>query len=219
MKYWFFGSSSLYAKYIITELENAGHTVIKFGRHNVDYTDPNKFLDSIDLNNLPDRIFFNANIQSAELDYTKNLSDQKETFDKFVESWKIGFWFKLSLLKYLENKMKGTFVFSTSTIMFDRLNFKECILYKILRSSEQQLIYSIGGKDKDFIVAGCCVSNMNDSNKKDYAKFVSNHLLTDGFNDNAIWTIADGKKVMHKMLLDWPTHIKFMNNGWNYLDE
>jgi len=111
MKYWFFGASSEYAKYIIADLEAAGHEVIKFGRHNVDYSKPEEFIESIKNKELPDRIFFNANIQGADFDYTRPLIEQKDTYDNFINSWRIGFWFKLTLLKYLENKMKGTFYF------------------------------------------------------------------------------------------------------------
>jgi len=218
MKYWIFGSSSIYAKYLITDLELAGHTVIKYGRHNVDYKNPAEFIRNINLSELPDRIFFNANIQEKDFDYSIDIIDQKQTFDEFIENWKLGFWFKLCLLKYLEGKMKGVFIFSTSTIAFDRLKFKDCILYKILRSSEQQLIQSIGGTETGLVVAGCCVSDMNNKNKKTYAKLISEHLLADGFNDNAIWTVVDSNR-MHKMLFDWGTHMQFMEKGWNYLDE
>ena len=169
MKYWFFGASSDYAKYIIDDLEAAGHEVTKFGRHNVDYADPVKFIESIQNIELPDRIFFNANIQGIDFDYSRPLIEQKETYDAFIDSWRIGFWFKLTLLKYLENKMKGTFIFSTSTIAYEK-DFPNCILYRILRSSEQQLIFTIGGKEKGFIVAGACISDMTQDKKQKYAK-------------------------------------------------
>lgn len=215
MKYWFFGASSEYAKYIISDLESAGHEVIKFGRHNVDYSKPEDFIESIKNLELPDRVFFNANIQGNDFDYSKPISDQKDVYDAFINSWRVGFWFKLVLLKYLENKMKGTFVFSTSSISYDKSTFPDTILYRILRSSEQQLIFTIGGKEKGLIVAGCCVSDMNLTNKKHYAKLVSNHLLDDGFNDNHIWSIASGE-YMHKVIMDWNQHIQFMDNGWYY---
>jgi len=80
MKYWFFGASSEYAKYIINDLEAAGHEVIKFGRHNVDYSKPDDFIESIKGQELPDRIFFNANIQGIDFDYSRPLIEQKETY-------------------------------------------------------------------------------------------------------------------------------------------
>ena len=214
MKYWFFGASSEYAKYIIADLEHAGHEVIKFGRHNVDYSKPEEFIESIKNTELPDRIFFNANMQGTEFDYTRPLIEQKITYDNFIDLWKIGFWFKLTLLKYLENKMKGTFIFSTSTIAYER-EFPDCLLYRILRSSEQQLIFTIGGREKGFIVAGACLGNMTHEKKQQYAKLVSNHLLADGFIDNDIWSVAGGE-YMHRVIMDWKQHIKFMDQGWDY---
>ena len=214
MKYWFFGASSEYAKYIIADLEAAGHEIIKFGRHNVDYSKPEEFIESIKNKELPDRIFFNANIQGADFDYTRPLIEQKDTYDNFINSWRIGFWFKLTLLKYLENKMKGTFIFSTSTIAYEK-DFPDCILYRLLRSSEQQLIFTIGGKDKGLIVAGACISDMTQEKKQKYAKLISDHLLNDGFNNNDIWSVAGGE-YMHRVIMRWKQHSKFMDQGWDY---
>ena len=215
MKYWFFGASSEYASYIIEDLASAGHEVIKFGRHNVDYSKPEEFINSINTNELPDRVFFNANIQSSDFDYTKPLAEQKETYNTFMHTWKVGFWFKLLLLKYLEDKMNGTFVFSTSSIAYDKSTFPDTILYRLLRGSEQQLIFTIGGKDKGLTVAGCCVSDMSLTTKKKYAKLVASHLLKDGFDDNQIWSVVKGE-YMHKVVMDWQQHIEFMDNGWYY---
>jgi hypothetical protein len=215
MKYWFFGASSEYAGYIIEDLEAAGHEVIKFGRHNVNYSKPEEFIESIKNLELPDRVFFNANIQGDEFDYTKDIIDQREVYENFIASWKVGFWFKLVLLKYLEKHMNGVFIFSTSAIAYDRSTFPDTILYRILRASEQQLIFTIGGKDTNLIVAGCCISDMDLTKKKKYAKIVSKHLLADGFNENHIWTIAGGE-YMHKIIMDWKQHIQFMDNGLDY---
>lgn len=218
MKYWFFGASSEYAGYIIEDLESAGHEVIKFGRHNVDYNSPEDFIKSIEGMDLPDRVFFNANIQDRDFDYSKNIIEQRDVYEKFIASWKIGFWFKLVLLKYLENKMNGVFIFSTSAIAYDKSTFPDTILYRILRGSEQQLIFTIGGKHKNLIVAGCCVSDMSLTTKKKYAKVVSNHLLTDGFNDNHIWSIGgdDDNKGLYKVIMDWKQHSVFAKNGLVY---
>ena len=210
MKYWFFGASSEYASYIIEDLESAGHEVIRFGRHNVDYNKPEEFINSIDTKELPDRVFFNANIQSSDFDYTKPLAEQKETYDRFIETWSVGFWFKSLLLKYLEDKMIGTFVFSTSSIAYDRSKFPDTILYRVLRGSEQQLIFTTGGKDKGLTVAGCCVSNMSAATKKKYAKLVAGHLLKDAFDDNEIWSVVDGE-YMHKLGQPYNT---FTKNNW-----
>ena len=85
MKYWFFGASSEYASYIIEDLESAGHEVIKFGRHNVDYSKPEEFINSINTNELPDRVFFNANIflldeqKPIEIDVRGKLKTAKIT--------------------------------------------------------------------------------------------------------------------------------------------
>ena len=206
MKYWFFGASSEYASYIIEDLKSAGHEVIRFGRHNVDYNKPEEFINSISTEELPDRVFFNANIQSSDFDYTKPLAEQKETYDRFIQNWTVGFWFKLSLLKYLEDKMSGTFVFSTSSIAYDRSRFPDTILYRLLRGSEQQLIFTMGGKDTGLTVAGCCVSDMSPTTKKKYAKLVSSHLLKDGFDENQIWSIVRGE-YMHKMETDLRPHL------------
>lgn len=216
MKYWFFGASSAYAKYIIDDLEAAGHEVIKFGRHNVDYSKPDEFIESIKGQELPDRIFFNANIQGLDFDYNKPIIDQKDAYDAFIDSWRVGFWFKLTLLKYLENKMKGTFIFSTSSIAYEKeKDFPNCILYRILRSSEQQLIFTIGGKNTGFIVAGACISDMTEEKKEKYAKLVSAHLLADGFTDNDIWSVAGGE-YLHRVIMSWKQHSKFMDQGWDY---
>lgn len=215
MKYWFFGASSEYAGYIIEDLEAAGHEVIKFGRHNVNYSKPEEFIESIKNLELPDRVFFNANIQGDEFDYTKAIINQREVYENFIASWKVGFWFKLVLLKHLEKHMNGVFIFSTSAIAYDRSTFPDTILYRILRASEQQLIFTIGGKDTNLIVAGCCISDMDLTKKKKYAKIVSKHLLADGFNENHIWTIAGGE-YMHKIIMDWKQHIQFMDNGLDY---
>ena len=212
MKYWFFGASSEYASYIIEDLESAGHEVIRFGRHNVDYNKPEEFINSIDPNELPDRVFFNANIQGSDFDYTKPLAEQKETYDKFIESWTVSFWFKLSLLKYLEDKMSGTFIFSTSSIAYDKSIFPDTILYRLLRGSEQQLIFTTGGKDKKLTVAGCCVSDMSPTTKKKYAKLVADHLLKDGFDDNEIWSVVRGE-YMYKMEMYFRPHT-FPKNDW-----
>ena len=212
MKYWFFGASSEYASYIIEDLKSAGHEVIRFGRHNVDYNKPEEFINSISTEELPDRVFFNANIQSSDFDYTKPLAEQKETYDRFIQNWTVGFWFKLSLLKYLEDKMSGTFVFSTSSIAYDRSRFPDTILYRLLRGSEQQLIFTMGGKGTGLTVAGCCVSDMSPTTKKKYAKLVSSHLLKDGFDENQIWSVVRGE-YMHRMETDLRPHI-FTKNDW-----
>lgn len=215
MKYWFFGASSDYASYIIEDLTAAGHEVIKFGRHNVDYTKPEEFIEHIKGYEFPDCIFFNANIQSDDFDYSKPIIEQKVVYDRFIDTWQTGFWFKLVLLKYLQGKMRGTFIFSTSSIAYDNSTFPDTILYRMLRSSEQQLIYTMGGRDTGLVVAGCCVSNMSLTNKKTYAKLVTTHLLNDGFNENHIWSVVDGQ-YMYKVIMDWKQHTKFMDNGWDY---
>lgn len=218
MNFWIFGCSSTYAQYIIENIKDANHSITTFSKDVVNYDNPEGFIESIKNIELPDIIFFNANIQSDDFNYEQPIIDQKETFNCFINTWKKGFWFKLCLLKYLENKMKGTFVFSTSSIPYDKLTYSDCILYRILRSSEQQLIYSIGGKDTGLTVAGCCVSDMNETNKKTYAKLVSDHLINKKFNDNNIWSIVGGQ-YMHKMIMSWEDHKTFIDKGWEYHNE
>jgi hypothetical protein len=209
--WWVFGNTSEYAKHIIGHLTSHGHEIVEtFNRSNTDYSDPASFLEKIKNKTLPDRIFFNANIQHPDFDYNTLIIDQKDLYDEWVANWQLGFWFKLNLVKYLEHKMKGVFIFSSSSIALEQQQHRDCILYRILRASEQQLMYSIGGSQTPLTVCGACIGNMEDDTKQHYAELIANHMIEDKFQKNGIYSVSTAKGI---------PEVKFKNPGVPYTYE
>jgi len=204
--WWVFGDTSEYAGHIINRLEQNDNTVVeRFNRSNTDYSNPAGFLDDIENKELPDRIFFNANIQANDFDYGKPIVDQYETYRAWLEQFQIGFWFKLNLLEYLKDKMNGVFIFSSSGIALDQTINKDCKLYRLLRASELQLMYTYHGHD-NFVVCGACVSDMTNETKEHYASIVAQHMIEDRFKLNCIYTIFNDGNT--------EPHMVFKPRGW-----
>lgn len=204
--WWVFGDTSQYAGHIINRLEQSDNIVVeRFNRSNTDFSNPAEFLDVIKNKELPDRIFFNANIQASDFDYSKPIIDQYETYQAWLEQFQKGFWFKLNLLEYLKDKMNGVFIFSSSGIALDQTINKDCKLYRLLRASELQLMYTYHG-NKNFVVCGACVSDMTNETKEQYASIVAQHMIEDRFKLNGIYTIFNDN--------DTEPYMVFKPRGW-----
>lgn len=208
--WWVFGDTSEYAGYVIDRLEKNDNIVVeRFNRSNTDYSNPAGFLDDIEDKEIPDRIFFNANIQANDFDYSKPIIDQHDAYTNFVNVWQEGFWFKLNLLEYLDDKFKGVFIFSSSGIALDQHINKDCRLYRLLRASELQLMYTYG--HVDYIVCGACVSDMTEETKEQYAEIVARHMIDNKFQLNGIYTIFANE--------DTEPHMVYKPRGWVEIDE
>jgi hypothetical protein len=212
--WWVFGDTSEYAGHVTNYLENNNQIIVeRFNRSNTDYFDPAGFIESIKDKPMPDKIWFNANIQEPDFDYSKPIIEQHEHYKHWMATFEYGYWFKMCLLEYLEDKItKGTFILSTSGIAMDHGIHRDTKLYRILRKSEYSLMNTYGGSadpdaEEGFVVCGMCVSNMQDHQRKKYGEFVADYFINGNMCRNGVYSInADESQGRFEMI--------FKQRGW-----
>jgi hypothetical protein len=174
---WVFGKLSDFASTLISEFEIQGISTYGFGRGNTDYTNFDKFIDG---KVVPDIVIINANVeeQIALVIDNKNflnitLQEMSSMFFKYTPV----FLFFTKLIKWLENSDKETTVcgISSSITAWPQQN-KKFVMYAVLRSMMQQLVYSASSN----VCNAFCVSpsGIDATNTIDYAKRVV-QLTTD----------------------------------------
>ena len=168
---WVFGKSSDFASNIIKELEEQDISVHGFGRDNVDYANFDKFIDG---KVVPNIVVINANIeeQIALVIDNKNYSNiTLQQMSSMFFNYTPLFLFFTKLIKWLENSSKEIIIcgISSSITAWPQQN-KQFVMYAVLRSMMQQLVYSASSN----VCNAFCVSpsGIDASNITDYAKRV-----------------------------------------------
>jgi hypothetical protein len=182
---WVFGKSSDFAGNIIKKLKEQDISTYGFGRDNVDYADFDKFIDG---KVVPDIIVINANIeeQIALVIDNKNYSN--------ITLQQMSSMFFTKLIKWLENSSKEiTICGVSSSITAWPQQDKQFVMYAVLRSMMQQLVYSASSN----VCNAFCVSpsGIDATNITDYAKRVV-ELITNR-TDLKLIDLTIGKEVVN----------------------
>ena len=191
---WVFGKSSDFSSTLMSEFNKQGISTFGFGRDNVDYANFDKFIDG---KVVPDIIIINANIeeQIALVIDNKNFLDiTLQKMSNMFFNYTPVFLFFTKLIKWLENSNKETTVcgISSSITAWPQQN-KQFVMYAVLRSMMQQLVYSASSN----VCNAFCVSpsGINANNTIDYAKRVV-QLVTDR-TDLKLIDLTMGKEVVN----------------------
>jgi hypothetical protein len=174
---WVFGKSSDFASTLISEFEIQGISTYGFGRGNTDYTNFDKFIDG---KVVPDIVIINANVEeqiALVIDNKNFLNITLQEISSMFFKYTPVFLFFTKLIKWLENSDKETTVcgISSSITAWPQQN-KKFVMYAVLRSMMQQLVYSASSN----VCNAFCVSpsGIDATNTIDYAKRVV-QLTTD----------------------------------------
>lgn len=161
---WLFGSTSPFARALMSALESAGHTVIPYGRDTVDYSEPQLFVRG---KTAPDMIIFNQHVSGGFMkpflqyhpafhrDYT--LKPMYQHMDSVLL-------FKQYLI---ESYKQSKFVFITSSIAVLKQHGLDLIAYRMLRALEHQLLYAAAADGIDAL--GICPGGLDADNIIEYA--------------------------------------------------
>ena len=168
---WVFGKSSDFSSTLMNEFREQGISIFGFGRDNVDYADFDKFIDG---KVVPDIIVINANVEeqiALVIDNKNFLNITLQEMSSMFFNYTPIFLFFTKLIKWLENSDKETTVcgISSSITAWPQQN-KQFVMYAVLRSMMQQLVYSASSK----VCNAFCVSpsGIDATNITDYAKRV-----------------------------------------------
>ena len=168
---WVFGKSSDFSSTLMNEFREQGISIFGFGRDNVDYADFDKFIDG---KVVPDIIVINANVEeqiALVIDNKNFLNITLQEMSSMFFNYTPIFLFFTKLIKWLENSNKETTVcgISSSITAWPQQN-KQFVMYAVLRSMMQQLVYSASSK----VCNAFCVSpsGIDATNITDYAKRV-----------------------------------------------
>ena len=222
-KTWMFGTTSALSKEIIKNLDNP----ICFGRHNVDYNDPDNFLqthfnkDEFYEKNLSINMYVNVAI-----DVPKGLhTDTHESFMKLLHDVSITIYFfyrLLKIIKYHKKPVKVCYITSSSPNAVNRLqkltsNEKESIfinnedgeaevgigynvfIYNVVRSL-QQFAY-LSRHSKFCRTIGVSPSRLSNENIAEYGRIIAG-LLDKDINDEQWEKIYD---LSTGMWFEWST--------------
>ena len=191
---WVFGKSSDFAGNIINKLKEQDISTYGFGRDNVDYADFDKFIDG---KVVPDIIVMNANIeeQIALVIDNKNYSNiTLQQMSSMFFNYTPLFLFFTKLIKWLENSSKEiTICGVSSSITAWPQQDKQFVMYAVLRSMMQQLVYSASSN----VCNAFCVSpsGIDATNITDYANRVV-ELITNR-TDLKLIDLTIGKEVVN----------------------
>lgn len=174
---WVFGKSSDFSVTLMNEFKEQGISTYGFGRDNIDYADFDKFIDG---KVVPDIIVINANVEEQiglVIDNKNFLNITLQEMSSMFFKYTPVFLFFTKLIKWLENSDKETTVcgISSSITAWPQQN-KKFVMYAVLRSMMQQLVYSASSN----VCNAFCVSpsGIDATNTIDYAKRVV-QLTTD----------------------------------------
>tara|TARA_B110000285_G_scaffold175948_1_gene197415 strand:+ start:1336 stop:2016 length:681 start_codon:yes stop_codon:yes gene_type:complete len=172
---WLFGGSTKpFGKTIINGFEN----IIRFGRHNVDYSNIDRFIHKVENDPvnypIPDLIIFNISNNGHEIDLKKIITPDRD-IELLIDMIKTTFSFQLRLTEwFFLNHSKKRLLFLTSNEpnnIFSKNNNQSnqgdangnLMLYRMSRSLEHQIIHqqnilkhNITNKN---IIMGICVGN------------------------------------------------------------
>ena len=171
---WIFGSSSPFTTALKLWLDRAGHTVITYGRNNVDYTNPTAFLEN---RSAPDMIIFNQHASGGFLipflDYTPSDHIDYALKPMYAQIDSV-----LLFKTYLVQTFKETkFIFITSSIAILKKHGMQLLVYRMIRALEHQLIYAAAA---DGINAfGICPGGLTEDNTDEYAAKTAELALSD----------------------------------------
>ncbi len=167
MSIWLFGKSSEFSQHMASQWKEDGHDVNEFGRSDVNYADPEKFIAMVSKLTIPNYVVFNINV-GVPFECSPNLHKQsvytqklifKEWFDNNLD---VNF-FKMYIFNWLiDKKFKGDIAHITSQIAKDtNPEYKGLLNYKMQRALDYQIIqnqraYGINSY-------GICPANIQDS--------------------------------------------------------
>ena len=208
---WMFGTTSALSKEIIKNLDNP----ICFGRHNVDYNDPDNFLQAhFSKEEFEKYLSINMYVNVA-IDVPKGLhTDTHESFMKLLHHVSITIYFfyrLLKIIKYHKKPVKVCYITSSSPNAVNRLlkltsEEKEAeegldymFIYNFVRSLQQ---FSYLSRHSKFCrTIGVSPSGMTDENIAEYGRIIAG-LLDKDINDEQWEKIYD---LSTGMWFEWST--------------
>ena len=182
---WMFGTTSDLSKEIIKNLDNP----ICFGRHNVDYSDPDKFIKEHVVDNTPVNICVNVFMRTNSIYYNteiESIKDWKIAFDDM--STNIFFFYRLlTMTTRFKKPVKVCYITSTfpnSTIVENKKNtrypiprYENTFLYGSARGTQQ---FSYLSRHSEFCkTVGVSPSLLSNENITEYGKTIAELLYKD----------------------------------------
>jgi hypothetical protein len=213
-KTWMFGTTSALSKEIIKNLDNP----ICFGRHNVDYNDPQHFLQTHfskeEFEKYPSiNMYVNVAIDIPEGNHTETHAD----FMKILDTVSINIYFfhrLLKILRWLKKPVKVCYITSSSPNAVNRLlkltsEEKEAeegigymFIYNVVRSLQQ---FSYLSRHSKFCrTIGVSPSSLSNENIAEYGRIIAG-LLDKDINDEQWEKIYD---LSTGMWFEW-SNLKF----------
>jgi len=186
-KTWMFGTTSDLSKEIIKNLDNP----ICFGRHNVDYSDPDKFIKEHVVDNTPVNICVNVSIDTTYC-VIETLEEFKEVHNRMAPT--IFFFHKLlTMCASLKKPVKVCYITSTfpnsymvtskKKLLPPNKVYENTFIYGSVRAMQQ---FSYISKHNEFCRSiGVSPSNITKENTPEYAKTIAEFLYKD--NDDNQW--------------------------------
>tara|TARA_B110001454_G_scaffold150676_1_gene140032 strand:+ start:522 stop:1142 length:621 start_codon:yes stop_codon:yes gene_type:complete len=178
---WMFGTTSDLSKEIIKNLDNP----ICFGRHNVDYSDPDKFIKEHVVDNTPVNICVNVFIDTT-YGVIETLEEFKEVHNRMAPT--IFFFYKLlTMTASLKKPVKVCYITSTfpnSTIVENKKNtrypiprYENTFIYGSARGTQQ---FSYLSRHSEFCkTVGVSPSGLSNENITEYGKTIAELLYKD----------------------------------------
>ena len=189
-KTWMFGTTSALSKEIIKNLDNP----VCFGRHNVDYNDPDKFIKEHVVDNTPVNICVNVFIDTKRSEI-RTLEEFKEAHDRLAPT--IFFFYKLlTMTASLKKPVKVCYITSTFPNSYI-VNPKEKLVPPTSRNKEyvNTFIYGSARAMQQFVYIsrhnefcrsiGVSPSKITKENISEYGKTIAELLYKD--NDDVQW--------------------------------
>ncbi len=198
MNIWLFGKSSEFSQHMTSQWQKSNYNVIEFGRENINYSNPELFIEQAEKISFPDYVVFNVNVGVPfELNspiHKQNVNTQKLIFGEwFQNNLDINF-FKVYIFDWLlDNNFKGEVAHITSQIAKDtNPDYKNLLNYKMQRALDYQIIqnqraYGINSY-------GICPASIQDS--VGWPKYIAS-LITNSDKDKS-WLygiIKDEKEI------------------------
>ena len=83
MSIWLFGKSSEFSQHMASQWKEDGHDVNEFGRSDVNYADPEKFIAMVSKLTIPNYVVFNINV-GVPFECSPNLHKQSVYTQKLI---------------------------------------------------------------------------------------------------------------------------------------
>lgn len=194
-KLWLFGGSKKeFAQTVTQEFD-----VTSFGRHNLDYSDVDSFIQNI--TDIPDIIVFNIANNGFQINQTKKYTS-KEEISNFTNIVNTTFYFQLRVTEWFFQNYENKRILWLTSLEPYHLKFHEenkegdLIIYRMSRAIEHQAIYMQNvlhhNINKKNIIMGICVG----ANVKGTDSFINyvlkNDILKRGVYGFSHETLTDG---------------------------